>query len=65
MLVESIGNLYNLSNETFTFYKSYLLFKYLILLDFNNFFLIFNKYISIYVQEINYYCLSSFHYFFK
>lgn len=65
MLIESIGNIYNLSNETFTFYKSYLLFKYIIALDFNSFYIIFNKYISIYNQEINYYSLSSFNSFFK
>ena len=65
MLVDTIGNIYNLSNESFTFYKSYLLFRYLILLDFNTFFILFNKYLSIYMQEINYYYISSFNYFFK
>ena len=33
--VASIGNIYNLSNETFTYYKSYLLYRYILLLDSN------------------------------
>ena len=61
----TIGNLYKLSDETFTFYTSYLLFKYLMFLDFKNFYFIFTKYINIYSQNVNYHCVLSFNHFFS
>ena len=64
-VVECIGNIYNLSNETFTFYKAYLLYRFIILLDSKVYNIIFNKYFSIYNQEVTYYAIISFKTFYK
>lgn len=65
VLFKCIGNLYNLSEESFSFYKSYLLFRYIMLLDHNYFSFVFSKYLSIYFQEINYFFIMNYSVFFN
>lgn len=54
-----VANLYKLSNETVTFYTSFLLFREFIFLENKYFFIFFNEYVNIYNQVINYYLLQS------
>jgi len=54
-----IGNLYSLSDETVSYYLSYILFKELVFIDSNYFYIYFNEYISLYYQVVNYYLLRS------
>jgi len=54
-----IGNLYRLSNETVTYYTSYLLLSEFIFLEQNYFLFFFNEYVNIYNQVINYYLIHS------
>lgn len=55
----TILNLYNLSSETVNFYSSFLVFKEILLLNYTMFYLLFNEYLSIYYQVVNYYLIRS------
>jgi hypothetical protein len=54
-----VSNIYYLSNETVTFYSSFILFKEFIFLDYDYFYFFFNQYVTIYYQLVNYYLLRS------
>jgi len=54
-----IGNLYKLSDETVSFYLSFILFRELVFLEKKYFFFFFNEYIHLYYQVVNYYLVRS------
>ena len=54
-----ISSIYNLSDETISFYISFILMKEIIFSEYEYFYFLFNEYINIYYQVVNYYLLRS------